>query len=706
VQVRVQLKDDALTESDELVTLKATSADALVTNGLTGSSDTGTITDNDVAPTIATDSVRVSEEGLTGGNKDEVGSTPGSDTNNDKTVTGFVNITGNGTAPLTVELTMPAGSKTTLGSSEITWSYGTGDNKAILIGNDGTQDVIRITLNGGSTALLMIGTPQPTNVAYQVELLGPVGHILNSVEDTLAFDVGVSISDGANPADTGTITVTIEDDMPVLNVTNGYIADESGGILVGTLVNMGADGGALTGAVTWDSVAANINTLNGTDETNTTLTSGGKAVSIAINGNVITGTVDNGASTIFTITGNADGTYTVNLLQPLDTNKLFASDGTLLSYGDGPSTGYNLYSGTGDTLIAFGSPAPTGAVLLATFTATGGSGNGLNKINMSSSGIGVGGNTISSGDTVLIYVTESLKYSAIKVGLDFYSAGEGKYSVYYVDGSGGAAGSATNVPIVLDSNGDLFIQATDGKFIDKIEIAHTGSGNQFKIDGLNFFSLDVNRTPSLDLTFTAKDGDGDTVAGTVTVTFDPSTATAEGTTSNDALGGGSGVNTLQGGNGDDILSGGAGNDTLIGGAGNDTLIGGAGDDTMTGGTGADVFKWSLNETGHDIIKDFNSSGGTFNLGEGDKLDLRDLIQNNAEATDADLASFLHFAPDASSNLVMTIDPNGATGGFVATQSVTLEGVTLNALGLTDVGAATNEAIIHALRSSLKVDGDI
>ena len=46
VQVRVSVLDDAVTEGDEIVTLTATSANALVTNGTDGDSATGTITDD------------------------------------------------------------------------------------------------------------------------------------------------------------------------------------------------------------------------------------------------------------------------------------------------------------------------------------------------------------------------------------------------------------------------------------------------------------------------------------------------------------------------------------------------------------------------------------------------------------------------------------------------------------------------------------
>jgi Ca2+-binding RTX toxin-like protein len=66
------------------------------------------------------------------------------------------------------------------------------------------------------------------------------------------------------------------------------------------------------------------------------------------------------------------------------------------------------------------------------------------------------------------------------------------------------------------------------------------------------------------------------------------------------------------------LFGNAGNDTIMGGSGSDLLVGGTGNDTLTGGLGADTFRFSKFETGQDTITDFN-------LGQGDKIDLRGLL---------------------------------------------------------------------------------
>jgi Ca2+-binding RTX toxin-like protein len=94
---------------------------------------------------------------------------------------------------------------------------------------------------------------------------------------------------------------------------------------------------------------------------------------------------------------------------------------------------------------------------------------------------------------------------------------------------------------------------------------------------------------------------------------------------NDNLYGGSGNDILLGGTGNDLLEGGVGNDTLIGGAGTDTLNGGTGNDTLIGGLGGDTFVWKAGDTGTDVIKDFNAS-------QGDRIDLRDLLQNESGST--------------------------------------------------------------------------
>ncbi|MFJ2485082.1 LapA family giant adhesin [Pseudomonas sp. NPDC087639] len=94
---------------------------------------------------------------------------------------------------------------------------------------------------------------------------------------------------------------------------------------------------------------------------------------------------------------------------------------------------------------------------------------------------------------------------------------------------------------------------------------------------------------------------------------------------NDTLLGGAGNDILFGSGGNDLLDGGKGNDILLGGTGNDTLIGGQGNDILIGGSGGDTFVWKSGDTGTDVIKDFKAA-------EGDRIDLRDLLQGETGST--------------------------------------------------------------------------
>jgi len=199
---------DSVDELDETVV-------ATITNG-TGyaigqASATGTIVDDDTIPLVEDAQSRASEEGLSAGIPDDLGSSPGSDLAYSATdSSGSLSITRNGVAPLTVELINPG--STVLGATNLSWTYGT--TQAVLVGSDAGSEVIRVTLNGGTTTIGASGSSVP----YEVILSRPVSHLLpgqgTAGEDTASLSLQVRISDGVNPVDQGSITVTVEDDSP------------------------------------------------------------------------------------------------------------------------------------------------------------------------------------------------------------------------------------------------------------------------------------------------------------------------------------------------------------------------------------------------------------------------------------------------------------------------------------------------------------
>ncbi|WP_276310371.1 tandem-95 repeat protein [Pseudomonas laurylsulfativorans] len=133
---------------------------------------------------------------------------------------------------------------------------------------------------------------------------------------------------------------------------------------------------------------------------------------------------------------------------------------------------------------------------------------------------------------------------------------------------------------------------------------------------------------------------------------------------NDIIFGQGGDDKLYGGSGNDILLGGTGNDLLDGGDGNDLLLGGKGNDTLTGGLGGDTFVWKAGDTGNDVIKDFKAS-------EGDRIDLRDLLQGETGST---IDNFLKISTvDGVSSLqVSTTGQFNSGNAAAATPDVTIK----------------------------------
>jgi len=158
----------------------------------------------------------------------------------------------------------------------------------------------------------------------------------------------------------------------------------------------------------------------------------------------------------------------------------------------------------------------------------------------------------------------------------------------------------------------------------------------------------------------------------------------------DTLMGGAGNDIIFGQGGNDALDGGKGNDILLGGSGNDTLIGGQGNDILIGGSGADTFVWKAGDIGNDVIKDFKVS-------EGDRLDLRDLLQGEKAST---IDNFLKITTvDGSSTLqVSTEGKLNAAGGLAnADVSIKLEGVNWS--------NTTINSLISGADPTIKVDNN-
>ncbi|WP_211217237.1 Ig-like domain-containing protein [Psychromonas ossibalaenae] len=126
---------------------------------------------------------------------------------------------------------------------------------------------------------------------------------------------------------------------------------------------------------------------------------------------------------------------------------------------------------------------------------------------------------------------------------------------------------------------------------------------------------------------------------------------------------------LEGLAGDDVLVAGDGNDWLEGGSGDDLLIGGKGDDQLIGGQGADTFVWLAGDAdgGTDHIQDFN-------IAEGDKLDLSDLLHVKLGDT---LDDYLNFSSDDGKTIIdVFVDGDAGKTAAQVSQTIVLDGVDL------------------------------
>ena len=152
-----------------------------------------------------------------------------------------------------------------------------------------------------------------------------------------------------------------------------------------------------------------------------------------------------------------------------------------------------------------------------------------------------------------------------------------------------------------------------------------------------------------------------------------------GGSANSTFVGGNGNDYISGGAGIDNINGGAGNDTLDGGVGNDILIGGEGDDILFGGAGADSFVWQAGHSGNDAIKDFSA-------GEGDRIDLRDLLQGE---NDGNILNYLRVDTLTSTLEISTTGQFNAGGSADVTIKLENGGV---AVDLSSYGATSSDIV--------------
>ncbi len=199
--VSVRLTGVTPDEPDEFERLKVNPAEVVVR-----------ITDDDHAPENILGTSRVSEEGLVEGIEDNTGTPDDQSDLADQSGTFTFSDLDSSLADLSVSWdsnTINLGVSISSGGQNVIWSLDP-QNANKLIGSAGGEEVMWATLgniaNGSAAGDYEAG--------YIVQLLRPLDHPQNSVEDVLNFDLAVSVSDGSNTTQ-GQISVSVEDDMPV-----------------------------------------------------------------------------------------------------------------------------------------------------------------------------------------------------------------------------------------------------------------------------------------------------------------------------------------------------------------------------------------------------------------------------------------------------------------------------------------------------------
>jgi serralysin len=142
-----------------------------------------------------------------------------------------------------------------------------------------------------------------------------------------------------------------------------------------------------------------------------------------------------------------------------------------------------------------------------------------------------------------------------------------------------------------------------------------------------------------------------------------------GGTNNIVIASGVTIENAVGGSGNDTITGNSADNTLTGNAGNDSLTGGSGLDTFNGGSGTDTFVFnsaaltSLTASAYHRITDYDQgNSGSYNSGEGDKIDLSAVLAT-AYGSGQSVSALVRAIMDSSNTFaLLQIDTNGAVGG--------------------------------------------
>ena len=614
------------------ITVTATVTDIA---GNTGPSGSDSAVLETAAPAVINATANVSEEGLSGAASDMTG-TP-ADTTNAATVSGTISIS-DASGISSVAVSGPAG--LTSGGVAVTWSGSFAGGVYTLTGMAGTTTVATLTLD--------------TAGAYTFTLLEPFDHPVADAEDILALGFSVTATDiHANTSTPGTLTINVEDDMPLAADSKTFVMEKQPDTAEGSfVVSFGADGGYVS-EISFDGA-----TYTYDIDTDTVTPSGSSPLVESWSFNA-----DNDELTINTTLGE---TFVVDM---------HTGEYSYAALGADEQVGPEVNVNPSASLLGIANAEALGLIDIGTnqmFTATDANNDIEEVVVRADSAINIG--------LLNYYNLTWSEEMAAEFGLNVVETND-----------------ILNLLLTTQSYSQLTITSIDGGPIDNLQLNEFLATVYVDQTGLNLLSLGL--LPELSITATDSLGNSDTdteqdVLGLSLLAPSGSSANIiEGTGGDNGLNGGAeddriygygGNDTLNGGEGNDLLRGGSGNDTLNGNSGNDILIGGKDNDTLSGGSGNDTFIWEKGDEGTpgspaaDTITDFNKqpvSGG------GDILKLGGLLQGELARgnTVGNLTDYMHFVLSGEDTILYISTTGGFSGGFnsgAVDQQITFTGVDL------------------------------
>ncbi|WP_373240931.1 VCBS domain-containing protein, partial [Kluyvera ascorbata] len=598
---------------------------------------------------------------------------------------------------LSVSLGGPSESLTS-GGAKVEWAWDAEVNK--LVGYTGSTE------DGTYKSIVEVQLTPPEGTdrgewSFKVELKGPIDHPEQGTDD-VKFDLAITVDDG-KATSTGSLEITIVDDVPVLSAPSvGQVSSEGiPDVLLGKF-DLGGDATSETSLRYTDAQGHGFTvTANGfTSKTDSTLTEA---------------EVDRTGSGLGV--KSQEGPYH-NIANEIDYRVFDGENGASEELIFTLDVGSVAYGVTIEFEKMYGGELESGIVefyrdgkLIATqeFSSDDKSGNYAKNFSVQEGGF----------DKMIVKATDNFERSkadnsdfTVKgvtfigpntdtpIGyadgtLDIDWGADGKYSLTL--DKGGVEGelrtsAGLEITTTFSESGNTALgYDSNGNLVFRLEFTpETGKWEFYQYQDMQ--QPGVGDDKQIDFGFKATDGDGDVTDGIFSVI--PRQTAESGSSGNEGAGeSGDGPDTpiIPGGNEsttvgsyttadeneptsvpgktidgtdqDDILIGTDGDDIIYGGDGNDVLIGGKGDDILWGGGGNDTFKWEQGDYGNDIIKDFSV--------ENDKIDLTDLLKG----LEGKFSDYVDIAVNGN-DTVITVNTQGlSAGGNETLVQITVEDCT-------------------------------